>query len=124
MFRFFLIKNLKEIDLKLFAVKGIGKDHAKFSPVATAFYRLMPEIILQKDFYDDEAEKLQKCFTPGVIEIEEKNGRNKAIVKNARNDMCSRQVYMYEEFKESVKLHKIRDHFICKYLKFLYDFFL
>ena len=24
---------LKELDLKLIAVKGIGKDHAKFSPV-------------------------------------------------------------------------------------------
>lgn len=24
---------IKELDLKLLAVKGIGKDHAKFSPV-------------------------------------------------------------------------------------------
>jgi DNA-directed RNA polymerases I and III subunit RPAC1 len=80
----------------------------------------MPEIILLKEFYDEEAEKLEKCFTPGVIELEEKNGRKRAIVKNSRIDMCSRQVYMYEEFKESVKLHKIRDHFICKYYRLNY----
>jgi DNA-directed RNA polymerases I and III subunit RPAC1 len=28
-----LITKKKELDLKLYAVKGIGKDHAKFSPV-------------------------------------------------------------------------------------------
>ena len=28
-----------EMNLRLFAYKGIGRDHAKFSPVATAFYR-------------------------------------------------------------------------------------
>ena len=37
-----------EMDMKLFAVKGIGRDHAKFSPVATAFYRLMPSIKITK----------------------------------------------------------------------------
>lgn len=30
----------------------------------------MPEIILKKPIYDEDAEKLQKCFTPGVIELE------------------------------------------------------
>ena len=83
--------------MKLIAFKGIGKDHAKFSPVgnkistfihifflifcffylkihsnsklATAFYKLLTEIILKTDFYDEQAEKLQSCFTPGVIEL-------------------------------------------------------
>ena len=26
--------------------KGLGKDHTKFSPVATASYRLLPDIVL------------------------------------------------------------------------------
>ena len=30
-------------------MKGIGRDHAKFSPVATATYRLLPTIRLKKD---------------------------------------------------------------------------
>ena len=38
-------------DLKLIAVKGIGKDHAKFSPVATAFYKLQfNRILVEFDF--------------------------------------------------------------------------
>jgi len=36
----------------------------------------MPEIILKTPIYDDDAVKLQQCFTAGVIELEnEKNGK-------------------------------------------------
>ncbi len=86
---------MQEIDLKLVCHKGIGRDHAKFSPVCKRFfnqknillyllslvlgpasYRLMPEIILKEPIYDQDAEQLQKCFTQGVIELEnDKNGK-------------------------------------------------
>ncbi|CAF0854640.1 unnamed protein product [Brachionus calyciflorus] len=105
----------QELDLKLLAVKGIGKDHAKFSPVATAYYRLLTEIVLKTDFYDEQAEKLKSCFSPGVIKIVEdkkKEGRTKAVVDNPRLDTCSRQVYMFDEFKGLVEINKIRDHFL------------
>ena len=50
---------MKEIEAELRCEKGKGKVHAKWSPVATAYYRLMPHIeILDKitgdkvvDFY-------------------------------------------------------------------------
>jgi DNA-directed RNA polymerase I and III subunit RPAC1 len=38
---------------------------------ATAFYRLLPEITLTRDVEGEDAERLQKCFSPGVIGIEE-----------------------------------------------------
>ncbi|TYH80344.1 hypothetical protein ES332_D03G125600v1 [Gossypium tomentosum] len=34
----------QEIELEAHAVKGIGKTHAKWSPVATAWYRMLPEL--------------------------------------------------------------------------------
>jgi len=34
------------IQLEAHAVKGIGKTHAKWSPVATAWYKLLPEVVL------------------------------------------------------------------------------
>ncbi|KAK0047233.1 DNA-directed RNA polymerases I and III subunit RPAC1 [Biomphalaria pfeifferi] len=102
-----------ELDLELFCVKGLGKDHAKFSPVATASYRLLPEIHLIREFYDDQAEKLQKCFSPGVIELEEsEDGRQIARVANPRLDSCSRNVFRHDDLKDGVKLQKVRDHFI------------
>ncbi|XP_026760687.2 DNA-directed RNA polymerases I and III subunit RPAC1 [Galleria mellonella] len=98
-----------ELDLHLVAVKGIGSDHAKFSPVATASYRLLPEIILTREVTGSDAKLLQTCFSPGVIDIDS-NGR--AFVKDARYDVCSRNVYKYDEIKDAVVLSRIRDHFI------------
>jgi hypothetical protein len=34
------------VELEAHAVKGIGADHAKFSPVGTAWHRLYPEIVI------------------------------------------------------------------------------
>ena len=34
----------QEIEMELVAEKGVGKTHAKWSPVCTAFYRLVPHI--------------------------------------------------------------------------------
>lgn len=51
-----------------------GKDHAKFSPVATASYRLLPEITLLEPVEGERAERLQQCFLPGVIDLEDQNG--------------------------------------------------
>ena len=56
------------------AVKGIGKDHAKFSPVSTASYRLLPEIRLLRPVEGADAERLRDCFSPGVIEVVFENG--------------------------------------------------
>lgn len=36
------LRENQEINLVVYAEKGIGKRHAKWSPVSTAYYRLMP----------------------------------------------------------------------------------
>ena len=102
-----------EMDIKLFAVKGVGRDHAKFSPVCTAYYRLMPEILLNRPVHDEAAERLQECFSPGVIDlVPDSDGGKEAIVKDARYDACSRNVYRYEDLADAVTLRKIPNHFI------------
>lgn len=52
-----------------------GKDHAKFSPVATASYRLLPEITLLEPIEGEKAERLKHCFSRGVIHLEDLNGK-------------------------------------------------
>lgn len=99
----------QEIDLYAHAILGRGNDHAKFSPVATASYRLMPLIEILEPISGADAVKFQKCFSPGVIGID-KNGD--AFVKDARRDTVSREVLRHEEFKGKVRLGRVRDHFI------------
>ncbi|XP_011646052.1 DNA-directed RNA polymerases I and III subunit RPAC1 [Pogonomyrmex barbatus] len=106
-----------EIHVFMHAVKGIGKDHAKFSPVATASYRLLPSIRLTKPVRDEDADLLQSCFSPGVIEVvkqETDSGEKyrEAHVKNARYDSCSRNVYRYDHLKNCVELSRMKRHFI------------
>lgn len=107
-----------ELDIRMVAIKGVGKDHAKFSPVATAYYRLLPEIRLNHKVYGEAAERLQRCFSDGVIDLVEekveegKKSQKVAVVKNARYDGCSRNVYRHEDLKNSVTMNKISDHFI------------
>jgi DNA-directed RNA polymerase I and III subunit RPAC1 len=45
----------QEIEMELYCEKGIGKTHAKWSPVSTAYYRLVPDIKLKKDVLNNDA---------------------------------------------------------------------
>uniref|UniRef100_A0A2R5LKD1 DNA-directed RNA polymerases I and III subunit RPAC1 n=1 Tax=Ornithodoros turicata TaxID=34597 RepID=A0A2R5LKD1_9ACAR len=102
-----------EIDLKLHCMKGLGRDHAKFSPVATASYRLLPQITLLREVEGEQAERLKGSFSEGVIDIEETgDGRKVAKVANARVDTCSRNVFRFEDLKDAVELTRVKDHFI------------
>lgn len=102
----------QEIDLKLHAVKGIGRDHAKFSPVATATYRLMPDIKIIGKVTGDAAERIKSSFSEGVIKIDKKD--KSAKVANARIDSGSRNIFRHQDLKDLVVYDYIKDHFIFK----------
>lgn len=102
----------QEIELKLHAIKGIGRDHAKFSPVATATYRLMPDIQLLGNVTGDAAIRLKESFSKGVIELVGDNKEAKVV--NARIDSGSRNVFRYPDLKDKIKHDLIKDHFIFK----------
>lgn len=102
----------QEIDVLMHCVKGIGKDHAKFSPVATASYRLLPDITLLQPIEGEAAETLKKCFSPGVIEIQNIKGKKVARVANARMDTFSREIFRHDDLKNLVRLARVRDHYI------------
>lgn len=98
-----------ELDIRMLAVKGIGKDHAKFSPVSTATYRLLPEITLKRTVAGNDAKLLQKCFSAGVVGI---NDIGEAYIENARYDLCSRNVFRYPQLSDAVTMSRVRNHFI------------
>lgn len=118
----------QEINLQAHAVMGTGQDHAKFSPVATASYRLLPTIDIVKPIIGADARKFRRCFPKGVIalekitaqeakkdnELKDKEGEVKAVVANAMKDSVSRECLRHPEFKDKVKLGRVRDHFIFK----------
>jgi DNA-directed RNA polymerase I and III subunit RPAC1 len=115
------------IDIEMDAIKGQGSDHAKFSPVAPASYRLLPTITITKPILGKDAEKFAKCFPRGVIGLdrvtdeeamaqgsgyEGHEGEKKAVVLDAMKDTVSRECLRHPEFEGKVKLGRVRDHFI------------
>ncbi|CAA6661524.1 unnamed protein product [Spirodela intermedia] len=76
----------QEIELEAHAIKGLGKTHAKWSPVATAWYRMLPEVVLLEDVEGELAEELVKKCPVNVFEdIEDlATGKKKAVVANPR----------------------------------------
>lgn len=53
------LKPGQRIEFEAHCRKGIGKDHTKFSPVATASYRLLPHIVLPEPVTGELAKELQ-----------------------------------------------------------------
>ncbi|GJJ68338.1 DNA-directed RNA polymerases I and III subunit RPAC1 [Entomortierella parvispora] len=102
----------QEIDVEMHCEKGLGQDHAKWSPVATATYRLLPEILINGEITGESAVKFQQCFPEGVVDVVVENGVKKAVVVNPRKDTVSREVLRHAEFENKVKLTRVRDHFI------------
>ncbi len=115
------------IDLEMHMHKGIGSDHAKFSPVCTASYRLMPTITITRPILGEDAVKFAGCFPEGVIGLEKVTkkeaaakdslykgyvGQPKAVVLDPMKDTVSRECLRHEEFQGKVKLGRRRDHFI------------
>lgn len=49
----------------------MGKTHAKWSPVSTAWYRMLPEVVLLQEVKDAKAEELVKKCPVNVFDIED-----------------------------------------------------
>jgi len=114
------------IELEAHGRRGVGKDHAKYSPVATASYRLMPKVELIRPVYGELAEKLVNLYEPGVFRLENCNypeektegdhGRYsrtvKAVVHNPYACTMSRNYMREPKLKESLRITRMANHFI------------
>ncbi|CDJ69178.1 DNA-directed RNA polymerases I and III subunit RPAC1, putative [Eimeria necatrix] len=98
----------QEIELFGFLEKGLGKTHAKWSPVATAVYRLEPEFVFTSPIEGEDAEELKELCPMGVFDIEDSTGR--AYAKFPRN--CTTCRACLERFENQLQLNKIPDQFI------------
>lgn len=102
----------QEIELEAHAVKGVGMDHAKFSPVSTASYRLLPRITLARPFKGQEAEQLVATCPLKVFDIEDLGSTKQAYVARPRDCTFCRECIRPEEWREDIILEKVNNHFI------------
>jgi len=102
----------QSIEAELHVVKGIGRDHAKWSPVSTAFYRQMPDITFNEPFLGEEAKQLAELCPMGVFDIEDMGNGPQAVVGDARSCTMCRECIRDPKHEKRINLRRVRDHFI------------
>jgi len=106
----------QEIDLEAHCEKGIGKVHAKWSPVATATYRLLPDVRIVEEVRDELADELVRKCPMKVFDIEDMGGgHRRAYVKQPRNCTMCRECIREPGWNERIELLRVKDHFICMF---------
>jgi len=100
----------QEIKLTCYCEKNIGKEHAKWSPVATATYRLLPVISFKpgSEVKGDLARQLVEKCPMKVFDIEDGH----AVVAQPRNCTMCRECIREPEWNDRVLLQKDKQHFI------------
>ena len=111
-----LLRPGQHIRLEAHCRKGIGKDHTKYSPSATASYRLLPQIDFKEPLRGDLAEELKGMCPMNVFDIEDlgSKGGKTAVVARPRDCTMCRECIRQEEWTDRVQLKRVADHFIFR----------
>lgn len=102
----------QEIEMELICEKGIGKTHAKWSPVCTAWYKYVSDIRLVEPIMNDDAEELMRLCPTGAFEIEDMGkGKKQIRVTNQATCTTCRECIRHEKFADKIDLGKRKDVF-------------
>jgi len=93
------------IEFEAWCEKGVGKTHAKWSPVCTASYRLLPDIVIPPVAGGDDAAAPAASTVFDVANASTPVARPR---KCTMNRACNKQA----EWGEKVQMTRKRDHFI------------
>jgi len=108
------LRSGQEIECECYLEKGVGKEHAKWSPVCTAFYRLLPQISLTQEIVGEEAVALKEACPKGVFDIEAlADGRGRARVAHPRQcSTCRECLETFPGAERGLVLAKAKQHFL------------
>ncbi|KAK9824049.1 hypothetical protein WJX72_007346 [[Myrmecia] bisecta] len=105
----------QSIELEAHCIKGVGSEHAKWSPVGTAWYRLHPELEVLQAITGLMADEIV-ALCPGLFVMEGSGEQRQAKVTSARGNEMQlekvRRLLSEEEWAKYLQLRKRKEHFI------------
>jgi DNA-directed RNA polymerase I and III subunit RPAC1 len=107
----------QEIVIEAHCFKGVGKEHAKWSPVSTCWYRCLYEVSITQEIKGCLAEHLVQEL-PGLFHLESKQHSRRIVLGETRiYDFLLeklRRISAESTWDPYLKLRRIMDHFILK----------
>lgn len=100
------------IDVEVHVLKGTGATHAKWSPVATASYRLLPDVSFASRVLGPDATHLVQACPMDVFDVEDVAGTQVARVVAPRECTMCRECVRSPGWEDRILLDRVRDHFI------------
>jgi len=108
-----VMKPGQSVRLEAHCHKGVGKDHTKYSPCATASYRLMPDITVGEEVRGQLATELVDMCPMQVFDIEDiGKGGPRARVARPRDCTMCRECIRRDGWDKRVSLKRVAQHFI------------
>lgn len=106
------LRENQEIELEIYCSKNTGRIHAKWSPVSTCYYRLMPSITFKTPIVDEEARELVSICPMNVFGIKKTKKREEVEIENIYNCTMCRECIRPDKFNEKIELGKQKKRYI------------
>jgi len=107
------LRSSGEVECECLCEKGIGQEHAKWSPVCTASYRLMPVLRHSKSSEDEDALDLHKIRPKSIFDVEEGSSISRELIKSPGSCSTSRREGLPVASENGgLIFSKAKDHFI------------
>ena len=106
------LRENQEIELQIFCSKNTGRVHAKWSPVSTAYYRLLPSISFKTPIEGEDAHELVALCPTGVYGIKKNKKKEEVDIEDIYKCTMCRECIRPDKFNERIELGKERKKYI------------
>lgn len=106
------LRENQEIEVEIYCSKNIGRVHAKWSPVSTAYYRLLPSIGFNGPIEGEDAAELVGLCPQGVFKLK-KSGKKQVIdIEDVKACTMCRECIRGDKFNGLIELGKEKKRYI------------